>query len=110
MKMPGRDGTGPIGSGPIGFRGRSNGRCASPDNSSITAFGREFRRNRRGCPDRSHNDRQKYAEMTLESEDGISKEISQIQDTISSLRSTIIELERKLQVEKPATNPTEENK
>lgn len=29
--MPGRDGTGPIGTGPIGFRGRSAGRCVGPD-------------------------------------------------------------------------------
>ncbi len=29
--MPGRDGTGPMGQGPNGFRGRSGGRCVGPN-------------------------------------------------------------------------------
>ena len=31
--MPARDGSGPVGTGPIGRRGRANGGCVGPDNS-----------------------------------------------------------------------------
>ncbi|MGM0600103.1 MAG: DUF5320 domain-containing protein [Candidatus Rifleibacteriota bacterium] len=36
--MPGRDGSGPVGNGPIGRRGRANGGCVGPDND-FTGYG-----------------------------------------------------------------------
>ncbi|MDN5280663.1 MAG: hypothetical protein PWR01_4628 [Clostridiales bacterium] len=43
--MPGRDGTGPVGSGPAGFRGRINGGCVG---SAVDSYARPMRGGRGG--------------------------------------------------------------
>jgi hypothetical protein len=99
--MPGRNGTGPDGTGPTGFRGRSAGRCVGPDSIDRNfANGRGFayraRMGRNGGYGRRWQNMPQYNTPTAQpSPTDIGS--NDIEQELSEIKNAIIGLNQKLE-------------